>query len=84
MGPTSVVLSRPFWRLLLENGEYGKDRITQRTIYKIRIMWILIRDHLDSLLRTTRGWENRTRCVTAPQRLTTRKRGVWVIEEIRR
>lgn len=40
--------------------------------------------HLDSLLLTTRVWENRTKCVNASQHLTTRKRGVWVIEEVRR
>jgi len=36
--PTSVVLSWLFWCLLLENGECKKDRITQSTIHKIRIM----------------------------------------------
>jgi len=45
-------------------------------------------DFLRDLPRLTSPYNvrvgNRTRCVTAPQRLTTRKRGVWAIEEIRK
>jgi len=42
MDSTSVVLSQLFWRLLLENGECEKDRITLSIIHKIRIMWTLL------------------------------------------
>jgi hypothetical protein len=70
-----------------KTGSVRKTVSPRAPFTKSRLCGFCFETHLDSLLLTTRkwgGWEHRTRCVTAPQYLTTRKWGVRVIEEVRR